>query len=136
MTIASSEEEVLADPEVHLVAAAAVPVDRAPLGIRVMEAGKDYFTDKTPLISHAQLAEAKAAVERTGRKYAVYYSERIHVEAAVLAGQLIERGAIGRGAPGAGHGPAPHGRSLSTRPDWFSSSGPAAGSSPTSAATT
>ena len=29
--IASSEEQVLADPEVHLVAAAAVPVDRAPL---------------------------------------------------------------------------------------------------------
>src|SRR5699024_10874231 len=45
VTIASSEEEVLEDPEVHLVAAAAVPVDRAPLGIRVMEAGKDYFTD-------------------------------------------------------------------------------------------
>src|SRR5699024_4717962 len=81
--IASSEEEVLSDPEVLLVAAAAIPVERAPLGIRVMEAGKDYFTDKTPLISHAQLAEAKAAVERTGRKYAVYYSERIHVEAAV-----------------------------------------------------
>ena len=94
VTIASSEEEVLADPEVHLVAAAAVPVDRAPLGIRVMEAGKDYFTDKTPLISLEQLAEAKAAVARTGKKYMVYYSERIHVEAAVLATQLIQKGAI------------------------------------------
>src|SRR5690606_4631800 len=94
--IAASEEQVLEDPEVHLVAAAAVPVDRAPLGIRVMEAGKDYFTDKTPLISREQLADAKAAVERTGKKYAVYYSERIHVEAAVLAGQLIDRGAIGK----------------------------------------
>ena len=109
---------MLADPEVHLVAAAAVPVDRAPLGIRVMEAGKDYFTDKTPLISHAQLAEAKAAVERTGRKYAVYYSERIHVEAAVLAGQLIERGAIGRVLQVQGMGPHRMG-DPSTRPDWF-----------------
>src|SRR5699024_7009665 len=109
VTIASSEEEVLADPEVHLVAAAAVPVDRAPLGIRVMEAGKDYFTDKTPLISHAQ---------RTGRKYAVYYSERIHVEAAVLAGQLIERGAIGRVLQVQGMGPHRMG-DPSTRPDWF-----------------
>ena len=118
VTIASSEEEVLSDPEVHLVAAAAVPVDRAPLGIRVMEAGKDYFTDKTPLISHEQLAEAKAAVERTGKKYAVYYSERIHVEAAVLAGQLIDRGAIGKVLQVQGMGPHRMG-DPSTRPDWF-----------------
>jgi predicted dehydrogenase len=116
--VASSEEEVLQDPEVHLVAAAAVPVDRAPLGIRVMEAGKDYFTDKTPLISLDQLAEAKAAVERTGKKYAVYYSERIHVEAAVLAGQLIERGAIGKVLQVQGMGPHRMG-DPSTRPDWF-----------------
>ena len=45
--IASSEEQVLGDEQVQLVAAAAIPSDRAPLGIRVMEAGKDYFTDKT-----------------------------------------------------------------------------------------
>src|SRR5699024_8220395 len=61
--IASSEEDVLADEQVHLVAAAAIPSDRAPLGIRVMEAGKDYFTDKTPLITREQLAAAKEAVE-------------------------------------------------------------------------
>jgi predicted dehydrogenase len=118
VTIASSEEEVLADPEVHLVAAAAVPVDRAPLGIRVMEAGKDYFTDKTPLISLEQLAEAKAAVERTGKKYMVYYSERVHVEAAVLATQLIQKGAIGKVLQVTGMGPHRMG-DPSTRPDWF-----------------
>lgn len=116
--VASSEEEVLADPEVHLVAAAAVPSERAPLGIRVMEAGKDYFTDKTPLITLEQLAEAKAAVERTGRKYMVYYSERIHVEAAVLATQLIEQGAIGKVIQVQGQGPHRMG-DPSTRPDWF-----------------
>lgn len=116
--IASSEEEVLADPEVQLVAAAAIPSDRAPLGIRVMEAGKDYFTDKTPLTSLEQLAQAKEAVERTGRKYAVYYSERIHVEAAVLAGQLIDRGAIGRVIQVMGMGPHRLGDPAS-RPDWF-----------------
>ena len=117
VTIASSEEEVLADPEVHLVAAAAVPVDRAPLGIRVMEAGKDYFTDKTPLISLEQLAEAKAAVERTGKKYMVYYSERIHVEAAVLATQLIQKGAIGKVLQVTGMGP--HRMGDPRPPDWF-----------------
>lgn len=118
VTIAASEEEVLADPEVQLVAAAAVPSERAPLGIRVMEAGKDYFTDKAPLISLEQLAQAKEAVERTGRKYAVYYSERVHVEAAVLAGQLIEQGAIGRVIQVMGMGPHRLGDPAS-RPDWF-----------------
>lgn len=118
VTIASSEEEVLSDPEVHLVAAAAVPVDRASLGIRVMEAGKDYFTDKTPLISLEQLAEAKAAVARTGKKYMVYYSERIHVEAAVLATQLIQKGAIGKVLHITGMGPHRMG-DPSSRPDWF-----------------
>ncbi|MGY5765087.1 Gfo/Idh/MocA family protein [Brachybacterium sp. DNPG3] len=116
--VASSEEEILADPEVRLVAAAAVPGDRAALGIRVMEAGKDYFTDKTPLISFEQLEAAREAVARTGRKYAVYYSERIHVEAAVLAGQLIERGAIGKVIQVMGMGPHRLGDPAS-RPDWF-----------------
>lgn len=118
VTVATSEEQVLEDPEIHMVAAAAVPADRAPLGIRVMEAGKDYFTDKTPLTTFEQLAAAREATARTGQKYAVYYSERIHVEAAVLAGQLIERGAIGRVIQVMGMGPHRLGDPAS-RPDWF-----------------
>ncbi|APX33666.1 oxidoreductase [Brachybacterium sp. P6-10-X1] len=116
--IAGSEEEIFADEQVLLVAAAAVPADRAPLGIRVMEAGKDYFTDKTPLTTLDQLAEARAAVQRTGKKYMVYYSERLHVEAAVLAGQYIDRGAIGEVIQVQGMGPHRMG-DPSTRPDWF-----------------
>ncbi len=38
---ASSEEEILADPEVKLVCGAAVTNQRCALGLRVMEAGKD-----------------------------------------------------------------------------------------------
>lgn len=94
--VARSEAEVLDDPAVQLVAGAAVPSDRCALGLRVIEAGKDYFTDKAPLTTFDQLAAARAAVARTGRKYAVYYSERVHVETAVFAGQLVEQGAIGR----------------------------------------
>lgn len=118
VTVATSEEQVLEDPEIHMVAAAAVPADRAPLGIRVMETGKDYFTDKTPLTTLEQLAAAREATARTGQKYAVYYSERIHVEAAVLAGQLIDRGAIGRVIQVMGMGPHRLGDPAS-RPDWF-----------------
>ena len=114
---ARSEDEVLSDAEVRLVAGAAITSDRCALGMRVMDAGKDYFTDKAPLTTLGQLADAKKAVKRTGRKYAVYYSERLHVEAAVFAGQLIERGAIGKVIQVIGMGP--HRLNIPSRPDWF-----------------
>jgi len=113
----SSEEELLAKNEVTLVAAAAVPSERGPLGVRVMNAGKDYFTDKTPFTTLSQLTDARAVVARTGRKYMVYYSERLHVECAVRAGQLIQEGAIGRVVQVIGLGP--HRSSPATRPAWF-----------------
>ncbi|MGO4495345.1 Gfo/Idh/MocA family protein [Paenibacillus sp. 2RAB27] len=114
---ASSLEEILGDAEVKLVAAAAIPCDRGPLGLRVMDSGKDYFTDKAPFTTLEQLEAARAKVAETGQKYAVYYSERLHVESAIYAGQLIEQGAIGRVHQVIGLGP--HRISLSSRPDWF-----------------
>ncbi|MFT5127980.1 MAG: putative dehydrogenase, partial [Rhodothermales bacterium] len=59
---ASSKQEILDDPSIQLVASAAVPCDRGPLGCEVMKHGKDYFTDKTPFTSLEQLAEAKRVV--------------------------------------------------------------------------
>jgi len=114
---AASKEEILNDREVRLIASAAVTNLRCPLGIEAMEAGKDYFTDKAPLTSLEQLEQAKSAVRRTGRKYMVYYSERLHNEGAVFAGQLIERGAIGRVLQVVGLGP--HRLNAPSRPDWF-----------------
>lgn len=114
---ASSEEEILNDEEIILVASAAVTSLRCELGIRVMKAGKDYFTDKAPLTTLEQLALAKKTVEETGRKYMVYYSERIHVESAVFAGDLIKKGAIGRVIQVIGMGP--HRLNAKSRPDWF-----------------
>ena len=114
---ADSEARILEDPEVKLVAGACVTGDRAALGIRVMKAGKDYFTDKAPLISLEQLDAAKAAVRETGRKYMVCFSERLQSESAVYAGQLIEQGAIGRVLQVLGMGP--HRLNASSRPAWF-----------------
>ncbi|CAH0120920.1 hypothetical protein PAE9249_03445 [Paenibacillus sp. CECT 9249] len=114
---ATSAQQILQDPEVSLVAAAAVPVERGPLGVEVMRHGKDYFTDKAPFTTLEQLEEAKAAVASTGRKYAVYYSERLHVESAVFAGTLIREGAIGRVVQVLGLGP--HRLSAASRPKWF-----------------
>lgn len=115
--IADSLEQVLEDPEVRLVAAAAVPSERCALGLQVMDAGKDYFTDKTPFTSLDQLEAARRKVKETGQKYAVYYSERLHVESAVYAGQLVQKGAIGRVIQVTGFGP--HRLNAPSRPDWF-----------------
>jgi len=115
--VAKSLEEILDDSEIKLVAAAAVPSERGPLGCRVMESGKDYFTDKSPFTTLEQLAAARDVAARTGKKYMVYYSERLHVECAVFAGQLIEQGAIGRVIQTTGFGP--HRLNAPSRPAWF-----------------
>jgi predicted dehydrogenase len=114
---ARSEDEALQDAEVRLVASAAVTSMRCALGLRVMRHGKHYFTDKAPLTTFEQLAQARAAVKETGKKYAVYYSERIHSECAVHAGDLIQSGAIGRVVQVIGLGP--HRLNAANRPDWF-----------------
>src|SRR5438132_9501461 len=72
--VARSDAEILDDPEIKLVTAAAVPSERGPLGLRVMDAGKDYLTDKAPFTSVDQLDAARARVRQTGKKYMVYYS--------------------------------------------------------------
>lgn len=114
---ARSLEEILDDGAVRLVAAAAVPSERGPIGCRVMAAGKDYFTDKGPFTTLDQLARARETVARTGRKYMVYYSERLHVESAMHAGALIRQGAIGRVIQVLGLGP--HRLNAPSRPAWF-----------------
>ncbi len=114
---ARSLEEILADPEVSLVTSAAVPCERGPLGCRVMAAGKDYFTDKGPFTTLEQLAQARTVAAKTGRKYMVYYSERLHVESAMLAGVMVREGEIGRVVQVLGLGP--HRLNAPTRPPWF-----------------
>jgi predicted dehydrogenase len=115
--IASSEPEILEDASVKLVASAPVPCLREPLGLRILGQGKDYFADKPPFTTLAQLDEARRKTAETGMKYWVYYSERLHSEAAVFAGRLIQEGAIGRVLQTIGLGP--HRMNAATRPAWF-----------------
>jgi len=114
--VAGSFDEILADPTVKLVAAAAIPCERGAIGCRVMQAGKDYFTDKTPFTTLEQLAEARRVAHATDRKYMVYFSERLHVECAVKAGELVHGGAIGKVVQVLGLGPH---RLGTGRPAWF-----------------
>jgi len=115
--VAESEEQILSDESIQLVAGASIPSERCNLGMRVMDAGKDYFSDKPPLITLSQLEQAKDKVRETGQKYAVYYSERVHVESAVYAGELIQNGAIGKVVQVINL--APHRMNPASRPAWF-----------------
>ncbi|WP_442680510.1 Gfo/Idh/MocA family protein [Sphingomonas sp. ASY06-1R] len=115
--LARSEAQILENKTIKLVAGAPIPDLRAPLGIRVMRAGKDYLSDKPAITTLAQLADVRRAIKETGRKFAIMYSERLEVPAAVMAGQLVDQGAIGKVVQTINI--APHRVSAPTRPDWF-----------------
>ncbi len=110
-------EDLLEDEQIQLITAAAIPNQRCEIGLQVMAAGKDYFTDKSPFTNLEQLAAARAKVQETGRKYMVCYSERLENEAAWQAGELIAGGAIGRVLQVLIM--APHNLNAPSRPDWF-----------------
>ncbi|MCL7745724.1 Gfo/Idh/MocA family protein [Halalkalibacter alkaliphilus] len=115
--IAVSEDEILQDPTIHLVASANIPVDRCRLGLKVLDHGKHYFADKPAFTTKEQVEKARQKTAETGLKWGIYYSERLHVESAIFAGQLIEEGAIGRVIQVIGTGP--HRARANARPDWF-----------------
>lgn len=108
---------ILEDPEIRLVAAAAIPHRRCEIGLQVLDAGKDYFTDKSPFTTLEQLEAARKKVRETHCKYGVYYSERLHTEAGYYLGELLNQGAIGDVLQVLIM--APHRLSKPQRPDWF-----------------
>src|SRR5262249_38841255 len=115
--LARTEAEVLEDPSIKLVVSAAIPDERAPLGIRVMKHGKDYMADKPGITTLEQLAEVRRVRKETGRIYSILYSERFENKATVRAGELVKAVAIGRVIQTIGLGP--HRMNPKTRPAWF-----------------
>lgn len=115
--VARSEAEILEDGSIQVVASASVPDLRAPLGVRVMRSGKDFLADKPGITSLEQLADVRRAVRETRRKFAILYSERFEVRAAVRAGELVKAGAIGKVIQTVNL--APHRLSAPSRPEWF-----------------
>lgn len=102
---ADCEERILDDNRIQMVITADIPSFRGPLGLRVLGAGKHFFTDKAPFTTLKQLAEARRKVDETGLIWAVCYSERLQSEAAGYAEQLIAEGVIGRVVQVIGIGP-------------------------------
>jgi len=112
-----SAHEILEDESIQLVVSAAIPAQRAPLGIQVMKHGKDFMSDKPGFTTLEQLAEARQVQAATGRIYSICFSERFEVGAAVKAGELVQAGAIGQVVQTVGLGP--HRLHPPARPAWF-----------------
>lgn len=115
--LARSPEEILEDESIQLIVSAAIPNERAPLGIKAMQHGKDYMSDKPGFTSLEQLAEARRVQAETGRIYSICFSERLENVATVKAGELVKAGAIGQVVQTVGLGP--HRIRVPQRPDWF-----------------
>jgi predicted dehydrogenase len=116
--VARSVEEILEDDTIQLIASAAIPVDRPPLGIQAMEHGKDFLCAKPGFATLEQVAEVRAVQRKTAKKYIVHFSERLNHPATVKAGELVHAGAIGRVINLVGLGPHKVFGHV-YRPDWF-----------------
>lgn len=114
---ARSREEILEDRAVQLVVSAAIPDERAALGIAAMRHGKDFMSDKPGVTTLAQLAEVRRVQAETRRIYSILYSERLESRATVKAAELVRAGAIGDVVQTVGLGP--HRMGADRRPAWF-----------------
>ena len=123
--IVKTQDEILDDASIRLVLSSQIASERASLGMRAMKLGKDFLSDKPGITTLEQLVVVRKTIAETKRIYAIMYSERLEVKAAVYAGVLVQQGAVGKviqtiniaphqvfqhgGVAGGGSG----------RPDWF-----------------
>lgn len=114
---ASSEAEILEDESIVLVLSSGIASQRAPLGIRVMQHGKDFLSDKPGMTSLAQLEAVRQVQAATKRIYSICYSEHFETACTVKAGELVQSGAIGKVIQTLGIGP--HRARVAHRPEWF-----------------
>ena len=77
----TDKRAILEDESIQLVISAAIPSERAPLGIEVMRHGKDYMSDKPGFTTLDQLAAVRQVQQETGRIYSIDYSERLETRA-------------------------------------------------------
>jgi predicted dehydrogenase len=115
--LARSEAEILEDPSIDLIASAAIPNERSAVGVRAMQHGKDFLSDKPGFTTFEQVATARKVQAETGRIYAIDYGERLENRATTKALELVQAGAIGEVINTVGLGP--HRARYETRPPWF-----------------
>jgi predicted dehydrogenase len=112
-----NKKEILEDSSIQLILSSGIPVERAPLGIEVMQHGKDYLVDKPGITTLEQLEAVRRVQKETKRIYTIMYSERLENRATVKAGEMVKAGIIGNVIQTIGTGP--HRMNPRSRPEWF-----------------
>jgi predicted dehydrogenase len=115
--LAQSEQAILEDNTIQVVLSSGIPDERGPLGVRVMQHGKDYLVDKPGITTIEQLAQVRKVQKETKRIFSIMFSERFENKATVKAGELVKAGAIGKVIQTIGLGP--HRMTPKSRPEWF-----------------
>lgn len=113
----TSESELLENQDIQLIMSSIIPNQRGPLGIKVMQHGKDYMVDKPGITDLQQLKAIRKIQKQTGRIFSISYSERFENRATEKASDLVKAGAIGKVVQTIGMGP--HRMNPKTRPEWF-----------------
>lgn len=117
-TLARSIDEVLEDNSIDMVVSASVPSERAALGIRAMQHGKDYSCAKPGFVNLKEFYGARRVQAETKRIYAVHYGERYDNPSTVRAAEMARAGEIGQVVQTLGLGPHRVVGHIQ-RPDWF-----------------
>ena len=108
---------VLGDDSLDLVVVADVPAERGHLAADALIAGRHVLTAKPGVTTGADLDAIDAAARRSGRRWWVFFSERLCNRAITEAVRLVHAGAIGELV--AVSGAAPHTLAAGSRPSWF-----------------
>jgi predicted dehydrogenase len=87
--IVATQDEIINDPSIQLVLSSQIANERAGIGIRAMKHGKDFLSDKPGITTLEDLAAVRKTIAETKKIYAIMYSERLEVKAAVKAGELV-----------------------------------------------
>ncbi|HPU39023.1 MAG TPA: Gfo/Idh/MocA family oxidoreductase [Microthrixaceae bacterium] len=109
-------DEVLDDERIDLVVVCGVPAERSAVTCAALRAGKDVVSAKPGVTTAEQLAEVRAAMAASGRRWWVLFTERFANPAMLRAVALARSGAVGDVV--AVEGSAPHRLNPDDRPEW------------------
>lgn len=110
-------EDIISDPDIDLVLCAARPRMRSSHVAASLRAGKAVFCAKPAAIRMSDVADIRAAFERSGAAFRVFFSEVLDCVATQTALSLVQSGKVGEVVQVIGAGP--HKLSAKPRPDWF-----------------
>ena len=115
--IAESPQKIYDSANTKMILTSTVASDRYKVGLEAHRHGKHFLSDKTGFTGLDAIEQARESVEKTGLLWSICFSERLQVESAILAGEIIKSGRIGKVIQVLNI--APHRAKLHTRPDWF-----------------